>query len=192
MKVILHQILTKIILVMKALCQGKQILHFSVDFQNAIKFLLSSQIQCMYMQMHVILQHTQFIKMADTRKRSGMSYQQHGVEAFQDTKQHGVSVISSNTMSSVSLCKNDIPGSSLDRRNPLTNILSVLKCLALACPLFFMNLVYCTHVINCTHRSLASKFPINYAEYASQCSHNENGILYITVCSVDWTSQSGQ
>ena len=29
-----------------------------------------------------------------------------------------LSVISSDTMSSVSLCKNDIPGSSLDRRNP--------------------------------------------------------------------------
>ena len=36
------------------------------------------------------------------------------------------SVISSDTMSSVSLCENDIPGSSLDGR-----VLSVLKCLAL-------------------------------------------------------------
>ena len=41
------------------------------------------------------------------------------------------SVISSDTMSSVSLCENDIPGSSLDGRNLWTNILSVLKCLTL-------------------------------------------------------------
>ena len=46
------------------------------------------------------------------------------------------SVISSDTMSSVSLSENDIPGSSLDGRNPWTNIHSVLKCLALAHPPF--------------------------------------------------------
>ena len=62
--------------------------------------------------------YTEFVKMADACKRSGVSYRQHGVEAFQDTKHYGGSVISSDTMSSVSLCENDIPGSSLDRRNP--------------------------------------------------------------------------
>ena len=40
-------------------------------------------------------------------------------------------------MSSVSLCENDIPGSSLDGRNPWSNILSVLKCLALVHPPFW-------------------------------------------------------
>ena len=51
------------------------------------------------------------------------------------------SVISSDTMSSVSLCENDIPGSFLDGRNPWTNILSVLKCLALVQPPFL--LIWC-------------------------------------------------
>ena len=66
--------------------------------------------------------YTEFIKMAEACKRSGVSYPQHGGEAFQDTlKQDGGSVdsvISSDTMSSVSLCENDIPCSSLDGRNP--------------------------------------------------------------------------
>ena len=40
---------------------------------------------------------------------------------FRSTKQHGGSVdsvIRSNNMSPVSLCENDVPGSSLDGRNP--------------------------------------------------------------------------
>ena len=45
------------------------------------------------------------------------------------------SVINSDTMSSVSLCENDIPGSSLDEEIR-EQILSVLKCLALARPPF--------------------------------------------------------
>ena len=66
--------------------------------------------------------------MADAQKRSGMSYQQHGVEASLDTKQLASvggsmdSVISSDTMSP---CENDMPGSSLDVNK------SVLRCLAL-------------------------------------------------------------
>ena len=47
--------------------------------------------------------------MADTQKKSEVSYQQHGVEAY---KQHGGSVISSDTMCSDTLCENDITGSS--------------------------------------------------------------------------------
>ena len=52
--------------------------------------------------------------MVEARKRSGMS----------NMESRHFRIL--NNMSSVSLCENDIPGSSLDRRNSRTNILSVI------------------------------------------------------------------
>ena len=51
------------------------------------------------------------------------------------------SAISSDTMSSVSLCENDIPGSSLDGRNQCSNIVSP-KMPRSGVPAIFMNSVY--------------------------------------------------
>ena len=52
-----------------------------------------------------------------------------------------LSVISSDTMSSVSLCKNDIPGSSLDNKSVNKNSVSP-KMPRSGAPAIFMNLVY--------------------------------------------------